>query len=57
MYYRSSDTSLGRADLNGANANNTFITGITSKAHGITVNDTYVYWIDYSAQFNRPRAR
>ena len=47
MYYRSSDTSIGRADLDGANADNNFITGMTNKVRGIAVNDSHVYWTQY----------
>ena len=39
--------SIGRADLDGANANNNFITGMTNKVRGIAVNDSHVYWTQY----------
>ena len=37
----------GAADLDGANANNNFITGMTNKVRGIAVNDSHVYWTQY----------
>lgn len=48
LYYASSDTTIGRADLDGAHADNNFVTGLTAKVRGLAVNDSYLYWTQYA---------
>lgn len=50
-YLRSSDTSIGRADLDGANASNHFVTGMTPRVHGIAVHDSHVDSAQYLDEF------
>ncbi len=47
LYYKSSDTTIGRATVDGADANPNFITGLTSDPRGIAVNGSYIYWAQY----------
>jgi len=44
VYWANDDqTSIGRAKINGAGANNSFITGVDG-VHGIAIDSKFVYW-------------
>ena len=48
VYWANDDqTSIGRAKINGAGANNNFITGVDG-VHGVTVDSKFIYWTTLS---------
>ena len=55
-YYGSNSDAIGRANVDGSNVNQSFITGSPGPASpaGVAVDANYVYWTNYGSELDRP---
>jgi hypothetical protein len=54
IYWANVNTNtIGRADLDGSNPNQSFITG-ASEAYGVAVDAEHIYWGNFFPQHDRP---